>query len=263
MGYCLPTPIEVRQRIEAVGDTIHPTENRRVAKDVDEYQLQMAMKYQYLVAGRVSEIAGKYQPGTNLGYPVYIDGVESLLLPVKTAKRKTDTGWSLRGPSVPFNKQYEPWAEELWEYLQDNEEPFRFAEKDSSSKRILEAAITYTFDGMYWNLKPTSDRGSKWVPFKSHSLRRCRTLMLRIFHNLTPWELLFYGGWEDEDMTKEPSGMSHYLYLEIDESDYTLLMLLMQATHFIHKLCIPFKKIHGTRFEQFLIKDRVREYEGA
>jgi len=144
----------------------------------------------------------------------------------------------------------------------DNEEPFRFAEKDSSSKRILEAAITYTFDGMYWNLKPTSDRGSKWVPFKSHSLRRCRTLMLRIFHNLTPWELLFYGGWEDKDMTKEPSGMSHYLYLEIDESDYTLLMLLMQATHFIHKLCIPFDKIHGTRFEQFLIKDRVRKDEG-
>ena len=82
----LPTPLEVRQKIEAVGDTIHPTENRRVAKDVDEYQLQMAMKYEYIVAGRVAEIAGKYQPETDLAYPVYINGIESLLIPVKTAK---------------------------------------------------------------------------------------------------------------------------------------------------------------------------------
>lgn len=34
--YRLPTPLEVRQRIEQVGDTIHPTENRRVAKDIDD-----------------------------------------------------------------------------------------------------------------------------------------------------------------------------------------------------------------------------------
>src|SRR4030043_312772 len=107
----LPTPLEVRRRIEQVGDSIHPTEDRRVAKDVDEYQLRMAMEYQYLVAGRVSEIAGKYQPGTNLAYPVYINSVESLLLPTKTAKRKTEEGWSLRGPAVPFDPNFEPWAE--------------------------------------------------------------------------------------------------------------------------------------------------------
>lgn len=102
----LPTPLEVRQKIEAVGDTIHPTENRRVAKDVDEYQLQIAMKYQYIVAGRVSEIAGKYQPGTNLAYPVYIDGVESVLFPVKTAKRKTQNGWE----EHERLKRYTPWT---------------------------------------------------------------------------------------------------------------------------------------------------------
>ena len=87
--YRLPTPLEVRERIEKVGDSIHPTENKRVARDVDEYQLQMAMKYQYIVAGRVAEIAGKYQPENNLAYPVYINDKESLLLQDKTAKRKT------------------------------------------------------------------------------------------------------------------------------------------------------------------------------
>jgi len=258
----LPTPLEVRQRIEQVGDTVHPTENRRVAKDVDEYQLQMAMKYQYIVAGRVSEIAGKYQPGTNLAYPVYIDGVESVLFPVKTAKRKTEEGWSLRGPAVPLDKRYEPWAEELWEYLQDNEEPFRFAEKDSSSKRILEAAITYTFNGLHWLLKPTSDRGSKWVSFKSHSLRRCRTVTLSVFYKLTPYELLFYGGWEDKDMAKIPSGESHYLYVEIDESPYALLMILRQAENFIRKLCVPFDEIHDMTFSNFLIERYIRKHEG-
>jgi len=267
LEYRLPTPLEVRQRIEAVGDTIHPTENRRVARDVDEYQLQVAMKYQYLVAGRVSEIAGKYQPGTDLAYPVYINGKECLLLPVKTAKRKTEEGWSLRGPAVPFDKRYEPWAEELWGYLQDNKEPFRFAEKDSSSKRILEAAITHTFQGLHWLLKPTSKRGSKWVPFKSHSLRRCRTLMLQVFHKFEPFDLLFYGGWEDEDMAKTPSGMSHYLYVELDQSPYGLLMLLMQAENFIDKLMVPFNEIHDRIFEKHIIWDRVspawREYFNA
>jgi len=258
----LPTPLEVRRQIEQVGDSVHPAEDKRVAKDVDEYQLQMAMKYQYIVAGRVSEIAGKYQPGTNLAYPVYINEVESLLLPVKTAKRKTEEGWSLRGPAIPFDKDCEPWTEEIWEYLQDNMDPFRFAEKDASSKRLLEAAIEYTFQGMHWNLKPTSERGSKWVPFKSHSLRRCRTLTLRVFYNFSFFDLLFYGGWEEQDITKEPSGMSHYLFIEIDESDYTLLMLVMQARNFIDKLMVPFNQVHGQRFEQYLAKDRIRKHEG-
>ena len=263
MSYRLPTPLEVRKQIEKVGDSIHPTEDRRVARDVDEYQLQMAMKYEYIVAGRVAEIAGKYQPETNLAYPVNIKNIESLLIPVKTAKRKTESGWSLRGPAIPFDPKYEPWTEELWEYLQDNKTPYKFAEKDSTSKRILEAAIEHTFEGFYWNLKPTSNRGSKWVRFKSHSLRRCRTLTLRVFYRFLPWELLFYGGWEDEDMTKEPSGMSHYTYIEIDESDYTLLMLILEAETFIEKLMVPFDKVHGLTFEQFLIKERYdRKNEG-
>ena len=263
MSYRLPTPLEVRNQIEKVGDTIHPTENRRVARDVDEYQLQMGMKYEYIVAGRVAEIAGKYQPVTDLAYPVYIKDIESLLIPVKTAKRKTEEGWSFRGPAIPFDPNCEPWTEELWEYLQDNKKPFQFAEKDSTSKRILEAAIEYTFEGYHWLLKPTSNRGSKWVPFKSHSLRRCRTLMLQVFHKFTPFDLLFYGGWEDEDMTKIPSGMAHYLYVEMDKSPYSLLMLLTQAENFIEKLMVPFDEIHDARFEKYLIKERYdRKNEG-
>lgn len=258
----LPTPLEVRRRIEQVGDSIHPTEDKRVAKDVDEYQLQMAMKYQYIVAGRISEVAGKYQPSTNLAYPVLIDGVESLLIPVKTAKRKTEEGWSLRGPAIPFNKDYEPWAEEIWEYLDGNEYPFRFATNDDSSKRLLEAAIEYTFTGFNWLLKPTSERGSKWVPFKSHSFRRCRTLTLRVFYRLTPYDLLFYGGWEDKEMAKIPSGESHYLYVEIDESPYALMILLRQAETFIHKLCVPFNDIHDADFNKYLIQRYIRKDEG-
>jgi len=263
MSYRLPTPIEVRNQIEMVGESIHPTDNKRVAKDVDEYQLQMAMKYQYIVAGRVAEIAGKYQPEDNLVYPVYINDIESVLFPVKTAKRKTESGWTLRGPAVPFNPKYEPWAEELYEYLQDNTNPFDFGSvgsKPNSSKRILEAAIEFTFDGFYWNLKPTSDKGSRWVPFKSHSLRRCRTLTLSIFYKLTPYELLFYGGWEDKDMAKIPSGETHYLYVEIGESPYTLLIIIRQAENFINKLCVPFDKIHDMTFSNFLIKDRMEKH---
>ena len=86
--------------------------------------------------------------------------------------------------------------------------------------------------------------------------------MLKVFHNLEPFELLFYGGWEDEDMTKTPTGMAHYLYIEIDESDYTLLMLLMQARNFVDKLCVPYNEIHNVSFNQFIIEERIRKYEG-
>ena len=263
INYRLPTPLEVRKQIEKVGISVHPTENRRVANDVDEYQLQMAMKYQYLVAGRVAEIAGKYQPETDLAYPVMIKDVESLLIPVKTAKRKTEEGWSLRGPAIPFVKNFEPWTEELWEYLQDNRLPFQFADKEATSKRILEAAIEYTFEGYHWLLKPTDQRGSKWVQFKSHSLRRCRTLTLQVFYKFQPFDLLFYGGWEDEDMAKIPSGMAHYLYVEMDKSPYSLLMLMAQAENFIEKLMIPFTELHSASFEKFIIQHRYdRKNEG-
>ncbi|GAG34388.1 unnamed protein product, partial [marine sediment metagenome] len=56
---------------------------------------------------------------------------------------------------------------------------------------------------------------------------------------------------------------SHYLYIEIDESDYTLLMLLMQSRQFIEKLCVPFKEIHGVSFENFLIKERILKDGGT
>jgi len=262
MGFKLPTPLDVRRQIEKVGISVHPTEDRRVANDVDEYQLQMAMKFQYLVAGRVSEIAGKYQPGDNLVYPVLVDGVEAALFPVKTAKRKTEEGWSMRGPMVPFDPEYEPWAEEVFEYLQDNNDPFRFATGDSSSKRILEAAIEHTFRGFYYLLKPSSDRGSKWVPFKSHSLRRVRVVTLSVFYKLTPYDLLFYGGWEDKDMAKIPSGEAHYLYVEFDQSPYSLIMLINQGENYIRKLLVPFNKVHTMTFEDYLIKNRIRKDEG-
>lgn len=201
----------------------------------------------------MSEIAGKYQPKTNLAYPVYINNIESLLLPVKTAKQKTTKGWSLRGPAVPFDSDFEPWAEEVWEYLQDKENPFRFIEKDVSNKRLLEAAIEYTFRDMYWLLKPTTERGSKWTAFKSHSLRRCRTLTLQTLYKFEPFDQLYYGGWEDKDMAKIPGSMRHYLYVEINESPYALLLLLRQAENFIDKLCVPFKKLHDTTFSSFLM----------
>ena len=56
-------------------------------------------------------------------------------------------------------------------------------------------------------------------------------------------------------MTKTPSGMSHYLYIEIDDSPYTLLMLLKQAENYIEKLCVPFKEIHNSDFNKYLIQE--------
>ena len=64
-------------------------------------------------------------------------------------------------------------------------------------------------------------------------------------------------------MAKIPSGESHYLYVEIDESPYALLMLLRQAENFIKKLCVPFDKLHSMTFEDFMIKSRIHLNEGS
>ena len=57
-------------------------------------------------------------------------------------------------------------------------------------------------------------------------------------------------------MTKIPSGMAHYLYVEMDKSPYSLLMLLAQAENFIEKLMVPFDEIHDARFEKYLVNER-------
>ena len=179
----LPSVQQVRNRIESIEelDPRYP-KVRRVPQDACLYQIEMAHKYQFLVAGRVSEVAGKYRPEEETAFEVNINGEKGVLFAVKTAKRKTERGYTLRGPAVPF--RYEPWAKEVYDYVNDHSEPFAFQDLHSTSKRTMEAASSYIFDGLSWSYRAYRrkmdlgyiDVPTRWKPFqlRSRSQRRQR-----------------------------------------------------------------------------------------
>ena len=87
----LPSVEDIRERIDSV----------------EMIKYKNALRYEYLICGRVSEVCGKYGPKGTDAQIVEIDGEEAVLFLVKTAKRKG----KLRPVALPL--KYEPWARAL------------------------------------------------------------------------------------------------------------------------------------------------------
>lgn len=123
--------LEIRARIEQVQDK----------------QRRMLFKYQYEVLGRISEVAGKYMPHVDDHQIVDIEGEEFVMWIVKTAKRKG----RLRPCARPLNTKYDPWAKEVYDYMQTYDDyPFKLHEKISTSKTYAMTAARNMFDGLWW-----------------------------------------------------------------------------------------------------------------
>ena len=103
-----------------------------------------------MIAGRVSEVAGKYRPeGPENAFKIGMKGEPSVLFPVKSGKRRNPRGFILRGPCIPLRRDYEPWAREVMDYINDNPQPFSFQKHPDTSKRTMEAASSYI--SKVWN----------------------------------------------------------------------------------------------------------------
>jgi len=132
----LPTDREVRNRILAVKD--------------EKYRY--AFMYQYIVAGRISEVCGDYAPrGTDAFKVNYVSQGETYpaaLFVVKTAKRRG----RLRPCAVPFDPIYEPWSQPLFDYFKKAGEdyPFRFHENWETSKTYGMKQATKALKGLEW-----------------------------------------------------------------------------------------------------------------
>ena len=170
----MPTYLEIRDRISAIGNDFSVTEIKQIPKNADDEQYRMAFMYQLLIAGRISEVCGKYAPKGNEVYevefkvpihpPQVIDGViiqptEFVSVPaamfvVKTAKREG----KLRAASLPLDPKYEPWTEEVLEYFKKAGEnhPFKFGKNWEASKRYAQWVAARTFDGLEWPMKKYS-----------------------------------------------------------------------------------------------------------
>ena len=101
-----PDPFHTREVIERMPET---TEEERIYKN--------GFRYLYLIAGRISEIVGKYAPEGGDARREKIQGYDAVIFPVKTARHKGGH----RPVVLPFSKKYEKWTESLYEWFRDHE----------------------------------------------------------------------------------------------------------------------------------------------
>ena len=127
-----PLDYEIRERILSVEDD----------------QRRHGFMLEYLALGRVSEIFGKYMPCKTDVILTDFDGVEAVMFIIKTAKRKG----MLRPVAVPLNKEYEPFAEPVYEYMVNSrdEYPFALHENVETSKKYAMTAAKKMFSGYWW-----------------------------------------------------------------------------------------------------------------
>lgn len=127
-----PSDHEIRERILAV-------ENNK---------LRHGFMMEYLCLGRVSEIYGKYMPRKSDVILTEFDGEEAAMFIIKTAKRKG----MLRPVAVPLKKEYEPFAEPVYEYMVNSKDeyPFSLHENVETSKKYAMTAARKMFKGLWY-----------------------------------------------------------------------------------------------------------------
>ncbi len=228
MSHRLPTTNEIRERIEGIED--------------NDYR--MAHKYQYLIAGRESEVVGKYRPtGTDARLTTF-NGVESVLFAVKSAKHRG----RLRPCAVPLESKYEPWTKEVYNYMKGKQDPFDFESfshyykgsgwSDNTRVWYLAKVSKEAFKGLMWSLKGYHNTPQRWRSATNHVIRKARTLDLRFKYRFDSLDLATFGGWKSSSADQRvPAAVEHYLYLDLGavESNFDILKGLAES--YFYKLC--------------------------
>jgi len=224
----LPTVKEVRSRIDGM-----PTD-RRFGKIY-----QNALRYLYLTAGRPSEVSGKYAPIGDDAVRTEIDGIEAVIFPIKTARRRG----KIRPVALPLPEKFEPWAEILYDWFKVYGDSPTFG---GISMRSFQREAGEVFDGLMWPVEEyenvvyekvddskiiyerTRDDGVKeylvefpdlerrwvedpkvqvkietipkhWVPFTIQGLRQQRIRELKYFYRFTDDQIRIYTGLTSQD----------------------------------------------------------------
>lgn len=237
-------------------------EVRNIIENISDEKYRLAFKYQYLIAGRVSEVCGKYAPLGCHAYHVEINDEEAVLFGVLTARSKRPL---YRAVAVPL--KYEPWAKDLlkWFRKNPNQNPFIFVKKENPKPRtndtymIREAKkifknLTWRIPEYFRSIKNFSNdeknlmmvlelasRGevqveyrppktiSKVEPehsaaFTSLALRYVRAFELLTVYNFTPIDLSIYGGWKPSTLSlMTPSMLDRYRLFESPKPDKKIL----------------------------------------
>lgn len=272
MSHHQPTDLEIRNRIQQVGDK----------------QRRLMFMYQYETLGRISEVAGKYMPHKDDHKIIEVEDEEFVLFIVKTAKRKG----RLRPCARPLNKKYDPWAKEILDYIESSDDyPFMLHENISTSKTYAMHEARDMFDGMWWPMidyTRTEERGytedmvkherygddgfpeylvvfpdgmrswtksrevvkfsvkvePRWKPATSHVIRKRGTLTLANDYLFDGLDLSTFGGWTNASQDANiPQAVKHYLYMDLSDSKEALPQLEKLARRYAKKLLVPYEDL--------------------
>jgi len=211
----LPSVEDIRKRIDAI-ETI---------------KYRNALRYEYLICGRVSEVCGAYAPMGSDARIVEMEGEEAVLFPVRTAKRHG----KIRPVALPL--KYEPWARALvgWFEYRGNNKAFPFC------MRSLQRVAAEVFRGLSYpiekyNPKEGREIDAHWNAVCTHALRHIRALQdLLCFYGFDGLDLAIYGGWSSQSVESRLPGIaSRYLHLIGNEVNLKLLTSL--ASKYFPKL---------------------------
>ena len=101
-------------------------EARSRIEKIEDEEIQLCLKYQYLICGRASECVSKtygtrnvYGPTGEVEITKFEDDIsgafyDAAVFPVRTAKRKGH----LRKIALPLDPKYEPWTQQVVDYFQ-------------------------------------------------------------------------------------------------------------------------------------------------
>lgn len=206
------------------GENLPSVEDIRTRIDsVKEIKYRNALRYEYLICGRVSEVCGKWAPIGTDAQIVEFDGEEAVLFTVKTAKRQG----KLRPVALPL--KYDPWARALvgWFEYRGEEKAFPFC------MRSLQRVASRLFDGFHYPIEKYGEREAHWNPVCTHALRHIRALQdLMCFYGFDGLDLAIYAGWSSQSVDSMLPGIaSRYLHL-IGNTVNTHLMKSLASKYF-------------------------------
>jgi hypothetical protein len=186
------TILQIRQRIESIPDE----------------KIRFAFMYMFLVAGEPSEVSGKYAPVGNdahrVEYTINGERFPAVLFVVKNSRIKPIKKNLHRGCVLPLDKEYEPWASQVYDYFKKypNENPFKISKEPNclpeTYKRNLEAKALEIFNGIEW-VKDVyrANKGKvnrRVTEFTSSSLSELRVLNLSEFYYFNGVDLTRFTG---------------------------------------------------------------------
>lgn len=201
---------------------------RRRIETATKDEVKYCFMAEYLFCARISEIIGRKCPSDLTTEARGIKGKDAQQTIVRLGKEKHDAvvftvrtakrGGKERKIALPLNKEFEPFTEQLFNYVRQfgNNHVFPFTRQKAFqySEQIFKG-LTYPIERYrpFKNGIPLEPVEEHMKPFRTHALRHLRATELIDLYDFSGVELSLYGGWTLRSMIGVGSSLSRYTHL--------------------------------------------------